>query len=311
MNINAAEGKKKAQINDIFTKKTNTQKAWAVFLFSIIPVLLLLLFTYTPVLNMFYYSVTNWNGYSGSKEFVGLKNYIQIFTDSEYFKVFPVSLYYLVGSFIQIAIALYFATILTVSKTRGKNFFKGVLFFPYLINGVAIGFIFSYFLRPEGVLNTVLQFVGLGEYITKWLGNVKVINWSLAGVSIWRYMGFNMVIFIGAIQSISSEIYEAAEIDGANRWQQFLYIILPSIKRIVQLNLLLSINGALSVFEIPYVMTNGGNGSKTFVIQTVETAFKLQKVGLASAMAVVLFIIVLIVAAVQRMFFGEKGDNRI
>jgi len=291
--------------------KINWQKVLIISLFSFIPIGLLILFTYTPVLNMFYYSVTNWNGYSGTKKFIGLDNYIRIFTDTEYFRVFPVSLYYLVGSFVQMGIALYFATILTVSKTKGKNFFKGVLFFPYLINGVAIGFIFSYFLRPDGVLDSVLQMLGLGDYIIKWLGNVKMINWSLAGVSVWRYMGFNMVIFIGAIQSISSEIYEAAEIDGANKWQEFKYIILPSIKRIVQLNLLLAINGALSVFEIPYVMTNGGNGSKTFVIQTVQTAFKMQKVGLASAMAVVLFAIVLIVALIQRMFFGEKGESRI
>lgn len=304
MNNAAAVDKKKR-------KKTNWQKIITIALFSLIPLTLLALFTYTPVFNMFYYSLTDWNGYSGTKSFTGLKNYIQIFSDPEYFKVFPVSLYYLFGSFVQIAIALYFATILTVTKTKGKNFFKGVLFFPYLINGVAIGFIFSYFFRPEGVLDTILGLMGLESLITKWLGNAKVINWSLTSVSIWRYMGFNLVIFIGAIQSISEEIYEAAEIDGATKWQQFKYIILPSIKRIVQLNLLLAINGALSVFEIPYVMVNGGNGSKTFVIQTVNTAFKMQRVGLASAMAVVLFIIVLIVACIQRMFFGERGENRI
>ncbi len=311
MNNNALSTKKQAKDNYIYTKKINYQKIVTIFVFSIIPIALLLLFTYTPVANMFYYSITNWNGYSKSKEIIGLKNYIQIFTNPDYFRVFPVSLYYLIGSFIQIALALYFATVLSVTKTKGKNFFKGVIFFPYLINGVAIGFIFMNFLKPGGVLDSMLHLVGLSDLITKWLGNVKVINWSLTGVSIWRYMGFNMVIFIGAIQSISSEVYEAAEIDGANRWQQFKYIILPSIKRIVQLNLLLSVNGALSVFEIPYVMTNGGNGSKTFVIQTVETAFKHQRVGLASAMAVVLFIIVLIVAGIQRMFFDEKGDSRI
>lgn len=107
-------------------------------------------------------------------------------------------------------------------------------------------------------------------------------------------MGNNLIIFIGAIQSISDEVYEAAELDGANRLQQFKYIILPSIKRIVQLNLLLAINGALAVFEIPYVMLQGANGSKTFVIQTIETAFQFKKVGLASAMGIVLLIIVII-----------------
>ena len=119
-------------------------------------------------------------------------------------------------------------------------------------------------------------------------------------------MGFNMLIFIGAIQSIPDEIYEAAALDGANRWQQFRYIILPSIRRIVELNLLLAINGALSVFDIPYIMTGGGNGSTTFVIQTVNTAFKYNKVGMASAMAIVLLIIVLIITGIQRRYLNDK-----
>ncbi|PAD70964.1 ABC transporter permease [Bacillus sp. 7586-K] len=282
----------------------DAQRRILIFLFSLVPVALLITFAYVPVVNMFYYSFTEWNGFS-EKEFIGLQNYIDIFTDPEYFVVFKVSLYYFTATFVQMGLALYFATILTFN-VRFKNFFKGVIFFPYLLNGVAIGFMFLFFFRPEGTLDTVLNAIGLGGIITQWLGNPDVINISLAGTSVWRYMGFNFIIFLGAISSIPKEVYEAAEIDGANRWHQFRYIILPSIRRIIELNLILAISGALSAFEIPYIMTGGSNGSKTFVIQTVDIAFKYGKIGLGSAMAVVLMIIVIIVTVIQKKFSKES-----
>ena len=136
-----------------------------------------------------------------------------------------------------------------------------------------------------------------------------MVNYSLAGTSVWRYLGLNFVLFLGAIQSIPAQLYEAAEIDGANRWHQFRYIILPGIRPIVGLSFILAIAGSLSVFEIPYIMTGGANGSETFVIQTVSMAFKFNKVGLASAMAVVLLLIILLVTWVQRRIVpDEKVD---
>ncbi|MNI29853.1 Lactose transport system permease protein LacF [compost metagenome] len=281
-----------------------TQRKIIILAFSLIPVVLLFTFAYLPVFNMFKYSFTNWNGYSKSFDYVGFDNYRTIFTDSKYFVVFKVSLYYFVATFAQMAIALYFATILSFN-VKFKNFFKGVLFFPYLINGVAIGFIFLFFFRPDGTLDTLLRGIGLESWIQGWLLNPKIINISLSGASLWRYMGFNFIIFLGAISSIGKDIYEAAEIDGANRWHQFRHIIIPSIKQIVQLNLILAISGAISAFDIPYIMTGGSNGSNTFVIQTVSTAFKFNKLGLASAMAVVLLIIVILVTLLQRLLIKE------
>lgn len=284
-----------------------TQKAQEhiiTFLFLLVPVTLLLVFTYIPVANMFGYSMLEWNGFSKDRTFVGFENYVEIFTRPELFSVFWVSIYYFIGSFVQMALALYFATILSF-KVRFKNFFKGVLFFPYLINGVAIGFIFLYFFKPDGVLDSLMIAAGLGDYTQLWLGNRDIINISLASVSVWRYMGLNFVLFLGAIQSIPSEIYEAADIDGASSWGKFRFIILPSILPILSLSFILAIKGALSVFEIPYIMTGGANGSATFVIQTVDMAFKFSKVGLASAMAVVLLIIILIVTWIQRLLIPE------
>lgn len=274
--------------------------------FLLVPVALLVVFTYVPVVNMFWYSLTEWDGLDKDKEFVGLDNYVDIFTRPELFSVFKVSLYYFGGAFVQMAVALYFATILS-ARVRFSNVFKGILFFPYLINGVAIGFVFLYFFRPGGVLDEVLALLGGEGLQRQWLGERSLVNYSLASVSVWRYMGLNFVLFLGAIQSIPHETYEAAEIDGANRWQQFRYIIAPGIKPVLSLSFILAIAGALSVFEIPFIMLAGANGSRTFVIQTVESAFKFGKVGLASAMAAVLLLIVLLVTWVQRRVVPDRA----
>jgi ABC-type sugar transport system permease subunit len=279
------------------------------YLFLLVPLILLILFTYIPFVNMVSYSVVRWDGLSKIRTFVGLDNFVQVFTRPELFGVFAVSLYYFVGAFIQMAIALYLATILSF-KVRFRNVFKGIIFFPYLINGVAIAFIFLYFFRPHGVLDGLLGAVGVHD-TPLWLGDRKLVNFSLAGVSIWRYLGLNFVLFLGAIQSIPPEILESGEIDGASRWQQFRYLIVPGIRPIIGLSFILAISGSLSVFEIPYIMLAGANGSATFVIQTVQTAFQFQKFGLASAMAIVLLVIVLLVTWIQRRIVPDDQVDLI
>lgn len=275
------------------------------WLFLAIPLALLLTFTYIPVGNMIWYSFTSWDGLDQNKKVVGFDNFLRIFTQPQYWQVFAVSLYYFAASFLQMALALYFATILSF-KTRFRSLFKGILFFPYLINAVAIAFIFLFFFRPGGTLDAVLGFLGMGGLSTQWLGNPDVVNYSLAGVAIWRYIGLNFVLFLGAIQSIPGELYEAADLDGANRWHQFRYIIAPGIQRIISLSFILAIAGSLSAFELPFIITGGANGSTTFVIQTIQTAFVFRKVGLASAMAVILLIIVLLVTWIQRKVVPDE-----
>ncbi|PVC95376.1 sugar ABC transporter permease [Streptomyces sp. CS147] len=274
------------------------------WLFLAAPLTLLLMFTFLPVADMIGYSFTDWDGISPSRSFVGGENYTDLVTRPARFEVFLVSGFYLVASFLQIALALYFATVLSFN-TRFRNLFKGLLFFPYLINGVAVGFVFLYFFQPDGTLDTLLRLIGAeGKHL--WLGDPDLANPSLAGVSVWRFMGLNMVLFLGAIQSIPPYLYEAAELDGANRWQQFRHIIAPSIKPIISLSFILAVSGSLAVFEIPYIMTGGANGTETFVIQTVKLAFQFDKVGLASASAVVLLLLILLVTWVQRRLFPEE-----
>lgn len=274
------------------------------WLFLAVPLAFLIVLTYIPVANMFWYSITDWDGLDPEKNLVGLDNYFQIFTRPEIFRVFFVSLFYLVGAIAQLGLALFFAALLSF-QTRFRNLFKGIIFFPYLINGVAIGLMFLYFFRPDGTLDAVLGTFGVQD-TPQWLGDPSVVNVSLAATSVWRYMGLNFVLFLGAIQSVPAEQYEAADLDGANSWDKFRYIIVPSIRRILGLSFILAIAGALSAFEMPYIMTGGANGSETFVIQTVDTAFRYSKVGLASAMAVVLLAIVLIITAVQRRVFPDE-----
>ncbi|MGN0326759.1 MAG: carbohydrate ABC transporter permease [Lachnospiraceae bacterium] len=283
------------------------QRTATICAFLAIPMVLLVLFTYVPLFDMFRYSLYRWDGYS-DKVFIGLDNYKTLFSQPQYFSVFKTSLYYFVGSVVQIAIALYFSTIFFY-KLRGKTFFKGVLFFPYMLNGVAIGFVFLYFFKPGGVLNSILSMLGVAdENLPLWLGNVALVNVSLTFVSVWRYMGQNMVMFAGATQSISGDLFEAAIVDGASKWQQFRYIILPNIKSILSLNLILAVKGAISVYEIPFIMTKGTGGSMTFVIKTLQTAFTDKKIGLASAMGVVLLFLVMIITIVQKQLIEGKEE---
>ena len=167
-------------------------------------------------------------------------------------------------------------------------------------------FIFKFFFTREFVFDTVLQWLGFElENLPYWLKDRSINNISLVGTSIWKYFGQNMVLFLGAMMSVDSELYEAAMLDGANKWQQFKYIMLPSIKTIVTLNLITSITGSLSAFEPPFVIMSGGaNGTATYFVKMNEVAHTSQKVGLASAMAIVLLMIIFIATILQKVFMN-------
>lgn len=281
------------------------QRIWLPIAFMIIPLGLLILFTYYPFAEMVRFSFykMKYTTPVDKRVFVGWKNYIDVFKRSDCFGALKLSLYYVVGALLQLVLALYLATILSF-KVKGGNFFKGLMFFPYLINGIAIGFIFKFFYTRGFVFDTVLQWCGFKlEDLPYWLKDQSINNWSLVATSVWRYFGQNMVLFIGAIMSVDDTLYEAAALDGANKWQMFKNIILPSIKTIVTLNIILSITGSLSAFEQPYVITSGANGTGTYFVIMNEIAHVSQKVGLASAMAVVLLLIIFACTILQKLFF--------
>lgn len=266
------------------------------------------MFTYIPFGKMIQFSFYNMK-YIGKRTFVGWKNYIEVFNRPEIFKSLLVSVYYMLGGFVQLALALFFATMM-VFKVKGESVFKAAMFFPYLISGIAIGFIFKFFYARGYVLDSIVAMFGVApENIPMWLQDTKINNVSLAATSVWRYTGQNMILFLGAMMSVDSDLYEAASLDGANKWHQFKYIILPSIKSIVVLNIILSISGSLSAFEPPYVITNGTMGTGTYFVMMNRIAHENQKVGLASAMAIVLLLIIIIFTVLQKLFFAYVFDN--
>lgn len=280
------------------------QQTVVIITFSLIPLLLLLVFTYFPFAQMFQFSFYDMK-YVGARKYVGMKNYINVFKRDDCFRALWLSLYYMGGAVVQLALALYLATIFSFGVKCG-NFFKGCMFFPFLINGIAIGFIFKFFYTRGFVFDTVLSWIGFDlENLPYWLKDTSINNISLVGTSVWKYFGQNMVLFVGAMMSVDASLYEAAQLDGANRWQQFKYIMLPSIKTIVMLNLIMSITGSLSAFEPPYViMSGGGNGTATYFVKMHEIAHTSQKVGLASAMAIVLLLIIFAATILQKLFFA-------
>lgn len=289
-------------------KSRKGQKCILIFTFMFVPLLLLFVFTYLPFFKMIEFSFYKMK-YIGPKTFVGFDNYIDVFRRSECFKSLQVSIYYMGGAVVQLALALFFATLM-VFKTKGAAFFKGAMFFPYLICGIAVGFIFKFFYARGFVLDSILQAFGMNpENIPMWLQDRSINNISLAATSVWRYTGQNMILFLGAMMSVDSELYEAASLDGANKWHQFRYIILPSIKSIVVLNLILSISGSLSAFEPPYVITNGTMGTGTYFVIMNRLAHESQKVGLACAMAIVLLGIIVLCTVAQKLFFKYAFDD--
>lgn len=293
-------------------RKRKVQKAIVIVTFSIIPLALLIMFTYLPFAKMVQFSFYKMK-YIGPREYVGFQNYIDVFKRDDCFRALKLSGYYLVGALVQLALALYFATILSF-KVKLGGLFKGAMFFPYLVCGIAVGFIFQFFYKRGFVLDTLLSWVGFDmDKLPYWLKNTKINNASLAASSVWRYMGQNMVLFIGAIMSVDKELYEAAELDGANKWMQFKYIILPGIKTIVVLNLILSITGSISAFEPCFVITGGTMGTATYFFVMHRLAHKSFKVGLASAMAVILLIIIIIATILQKVImnvlFNDGDEN--
>ncbi len=289
---------------DLRRKRINWQKVAVITLFAFLPMFLLILFTYVPFFKMIQFSFYNMS-YTKNKGYVGLANYLRVFTKSEYVDAMLLSLYYMAGAVVQLALALFFASILSIENIRGGGVYKAIMFFPFLVNGIAIGYIFKYFYTRGFVLDSVLQALGFSlDSLPYWLRDQSINNWSLVFTSVWKYCGQNMVLFIGAIASIDPTLYEAATIDGANRWQQFKAIILPGIKTVFMLNLILSITGSLSAFEPAYVVGSmGANGTATFFIKIHQMAHVSQKVGQACAMAMVLMALILIFTVLQRLFF--------
>ena len=272
--------------------------------FLVVPLLHLFLFSYVPILANIGLSFTNWKGV-GTPKFIGIRNYQKLLTDPQYIAMFRNCLWYFAAAIPQLILAFVLAVVVN-GKFRGLSIFKGILIVPYLLNGVIVSTIFIIFFNNSGTLNTILDFMGLGEFSQQWLQNLKLVNPSIASISIWRYYGMNFIMFFGALQTIPTELYEAAAVDGCSKMQEIKYISIPFIKKVLFINILLSVSGSIQVFEIPYIMMNGGNGTLTPVIQ-IQQSMRDNRVGFAAALAVLVFFIVMLAIGVQKLFIKEEN----
>lgn len=214
-----------------------------------------------------------------------------------------------------IPVELAFAVLLT-SRLRAAKFYKTMVFMPYIIKGVAISYAFSYFFSPvNGAFDAILKALHMGMLSGHgWLSDPGIVNFVLAFVSLWRFSGYHVVLFMAALQSLPQDVQEAARVDGANAWQMFKFIQIPAIMLMVDFVLFDNIRGALQVFDIPFVMTSGGPGyaSSTFTLYTIETAFSYSNFGLASTMAVAIMVMILVIYLVQNKIIHGivlKGDK--
>lgn len=288
--------------------KRKWQKRKILILFLTIPMLFLLYFTVYPIITMFYYSFTDWKGSVSPYDFVGVYNYKNIFTTESYRNVFVTAGYYLLAGLLQQVLSLFLAVIMN-KKLRGSGFFKGIIFFPFIMNGVAVAMAFRMFYQIGGGLDTLMNVAGFGDYIKVWISDPKTCNFALAFIFLWKNVGYSFLIYLGTMQSISSEYYDAAAIDGAGTWAMFKAITYPNIKMIVGLMATFSIVNSISVFDIPYVLTNGKNGTNSFSTTLIETAFSYNKYGQACAMAICMLVIEAVVMVFKNIVFKEENEN--
>lgn len=281
--------------------KLNKKRRQFIIMSLIIPMLLLIAFVVFPAIDLFRMSLTNWDGYSPEKDFIGIENYIKMIQNKDLWMSLKNNAVYFFIHLFMIVGELAFAVLLT-GKLKAAKFYKIMVFMPYIINGVAISYAFSYFFSPiNGAFDAILSTVHLESLIRNWLSDPKIVNYVLAFVSLWRFSGYHIILFMAALQSIPQDVLEAAEVDGANTWQLFKYIQIPAIMLMVDFVLFDNIRGALQVFDIPFVMTAGGPGyaSSTFTLYTIKTAFTFSNFGLASTMAVAIMAMIVLIYVVQ------------
>lgn len=302
------KGQSNSKMN-LFSRKHRNAFDYAVFLF--VPMLLYLTFFIIPNATSYVYSLFDNNGYIGTSHFtfVGLKNFVKVFQDP----VFPIAFfntikYAVIAVIGQNGLALLFAIFL-LKQTKINNFFKTLYYLPAILSSVAIGFTWGFILDPTiGILNVALTKIGLGSLTQSWLGNPKIVMFSIAGIHIWQAVGGAMIIFIAGLLNIPKELYESANIEGANQWQVFKAITFPLLLPVTIINIVLTTIGCFKSFDYVYIMTRGGGDKSSQVLATwlYQEGFEYMRTGIASAIAVILSVTVSILAIIQLNMYKEK-----
>lgn len=306
-----------AKTNQMSKPKKNSlerKKNRFILVSLVVPVVLLIAFVVFPAVNLIQMSFTDWDGLSKGSNFIWFDNYINMFKNKDLWTSLGNNGIYFVVHLLMIPVELAMAVILT-SKLRGAKFYKTTVFLPYIINGVAIAYAFSYFFSPiNGAFDSILGVLHLDFLTRNWLSDPKIVNFVLAFVSLWKFSGYHIILFIAALQSVPKDIVEAANVDGANAFQIFRFIQVPSITLVLDFILFDNIRGALQVFDIPFVMTQGGPGyaSSTFTLYTIKTAFTFNNFGLASTMAVAIMVLIVVIYLLQNkiLHIGRPSEKK-
>ena len=282
--------------------------------FVAIPLILYVVFFLFPSLLGVFYSFTDWSKVTSRNglHFVGLANYIELFTSNKNYSagIWNTIRFTIVSNILKLVPA-FFLAILLHTQLKGKKFYRTVFYLPSILPFVIIGIVFtSIFNYKNGLLNVVLQTIGLGFLKQKWLSDLAIVWKSIFGVDAWRGIGYVMTIFLAGLNSIDDSFYEAADIDGAGFWQKVWYVTLPMMRGSIMINLVFGITYGLKVFDIIYVLTNGGPGHATEVITTYT--FQLYgsgQYGLSTALSTILLIATAIIGIIIVRVMSRKETD--
>lgn len=270
--------------------------------------ILILVFMVLPIVVSFYLSLTNFNVAAlidwSRARFIGLANYQRLFQDALFWKALKNTGYFvIIGVPCAIILSLFIAILLNRSKLLGRNLFRVGYYLPSITTTVAIAVVWKWVLNPRyGILNWILSFLGVTG--PSWLGDPKWAMPAIIMLVVWKGLGYNMVIFLAGLQNIPEHLYEAAQIDGANRFKQLIYITIPLLRPTTFFVTVMTTIGYLQLFAEPYMLTDGGplNSTLSIVLYMYRHGFKFFNLGYASAIAYVLFAIIFIATLLQMKF---------
>lgn len=244
------------------------------------------------------YSFTDWNNFSSEVNFVGLKNYIEVFKGRPEYRMYiwnTIS-FTVVTTILKTIVGLALALLLTQKIIKFKNLHRMIIFSPQVMSYLVVGLVFKSILHPTtGFLNNFLNTIGLEAFTRNWLTDLDIVFNTVMAVDTWKGMGYIMVVIIAGLMSIAPEYYEAASIDGANFWQKLKNITLPLLKPIIVNVTILNVTYGLRVFDMIYSLTNGGPGNATGVINTaVYKEFSKGNYAMGTTLSSILFFILLL-----------------
>jgi len=236
-----------------------TKRWWVPYVFLAVPLTLYFIWVISPIAQTIILSFTNWDGVSTKFDFIGWKNYTRLFSDPYFWLSLKNNIKWLVFFVIVAIPAGLGMAMLLDQKFPGNKIFKTLIYLPMTLSFVVIGQIWSWILEPRsGVLNEFLRAIGLGSLAKPWLSDPKIVTYALIMAALWRQIAYAMVLFLAGLKNVSTELVEAAYVDGANACQRFWYVILPALRPAMVIAITVNIIDSLRAFDIVYVMTRGG-----------------------------------------------------